>query len=94
MFKVQRNRTPMPSVKAHMKKFPCPPDALDIFEDTQSLNSQIHVKITHTSSFRSRQDSNPDEMTDFFASETSVQAFFDKNNDLSGGPPETLSTYP
>jgi len=76
-----------------MEKFPCAPDTLDIFEDTRSLNSQIHVNITDTTSLRRRQDSDPDEMTDFFASETSVQAFFYKNNDLSGGPPAVLLIY-
>jgi len=76
-----------------MKKFPCPPDTLDMFEDTRSSNSQIHVNIIDTNILRRRQDSDPDEMTDLFVSETSVQAFFDKNDDVSGGPPEILSMH-
>ena len=83
--------------KAHMDKYPCAPDSSSMIEDTGTLSSQIHVKVTDMPSSGTSQtfqeESDPDAMTNFFVDETSVQAFFDINDDASGGPPALVSTH-
>ena len=69
-----------------MEKFPCQPDSFNMIEDTGNPKSQIHVKITDMTSScfmqSCRQDLDPDVMTDCFVTETSVQAYFEMNDDI------------